>query len=109
MSEPQKEHQHIHRLVIFGATGDLAARMLLPSLYFLDLDGHLPADLRIVGSARRDMDRDAFVAYVRGVLDKRSEGVKADVWDRFAARIDYVAADVTNGAGLKALADHLGG
>jgi len=39
-------------LIIFGATGDLARRMLFPSLYFLDLDGMLPEGLRIVGAAR---------------------------------------------------------
>ena len=42
----------ISTLVLFGATGDLARRMLLPSLYGLDYDGLLPDDLRIVGTAR---------------------------------------------------------
>ncbi len=39
-------------LIMFGATGDLARRMLFPSLYFLDVDGLLPPNLRIVGAAR---------------------------------------------------------
>ena len=38
--------------VIFGATGDLARRMLFPSLYFLDMDGLLPSALKIIGAAR---------------------------------------------------------
>ena len=47
--------------IIFGATGDLARRMLFPSLYFLDMDGLLPAGLQIIGAARsrtkrRDMN-----------------------------------------------------
>ena len=99
----------IQRLVIFGATGDLAARMLLPSLYFLDADRLLPDGLKIIGSARSAMDRDAFVAQVRGVMDKRSEGVDEAVWARFAARLDYCAADVTRGAGLKDLSGLIGG
>ena len=39
-------------MVLFGATGDLARRMLIPSLYFLDADGFLPEGFRIVGTAR---------------------------------------------------------
>ena len=44
------------RLILFGATGDLAQRMLLPSLCALHGEGLLPADLRIVGTARSDLD-----------------------------------------------------
>jgi glucose-6-phosphate 1-dehydrogenase len=43
-------------LLLFGATGDLARRMLLPSLCALDADGLLPETLRIVGTARSPMD-----------------------------------------------------
>jgi glucose-6-phosphate 1-dehydrogenase len=106
MSDPAHP---IERLVIFGATGDLAARMLLPSLYFLDADKLLADGLKIIGSARSAMDREAFVAHVRGIMDKRSEGVDEAVWTRFAARLDYCAADVTKGAGLKALSEQIAG
>ena len=106
MSDPSAQ---IERLVIFGATGDLAARMLLPSLYFLDADGLLPPGVKVIGSARSAMDREAFVALVRAVMDKRSEGVDETVWKRFAARLDYCAADVTRGAGLKTLAEQIAG
>src|SRR6478672_7111159 len=47
-------------LLMFGATGDLARRMLLPSLYGLDSDGLLPDDLRIIGTARTELDDAAF-------------------------------------------------
>jgi len=47
-------------LLPFGATGDLARRMLLPSLYGLDSDGLLPAGLRIVATARTKLDDDEF-------------------------------------------------
>ena len=99
----------IERLVIFGATGDLAARMLLPSLYFLDADNLLAAELRIVGSARSQMSRAAFLDYVREVLARRPEGLDAQVWKRFSARLDYLAADVTRGEGLKDIAAEIGG
>ena len=46
----------VSKLLLFGATGDLAKRMLLPSLYNLHADGLLPPDLQIIGSARGDLD-----------------------------------------------------
>ena len=49
-------------LILFGATGDLARRMLLPSLFGLHADGLIAPDLRIIGTARSDEDRDAFRA-----------------------------------------------
>jgi glucose-6-phosphate 1-dehydrogenase len=50
-------------LILFGATGDLAARMLLPSLYALDRDGLLPDGLRIVATARSAHDDASFRAH----------------------------------------------
>ncbi|HZZ87321.1 MAG TPA: glucose-6-phosphate dehydrogenase, partial [Caulobacteraceae bacterium] len=83
------EARAIERLVIFGATGDLAARMLLPSLYFLDLDGLLPEGLKIIGSARSDLSQAKFAEHVHGILEKRPEGLDEKVWARFQARLDY--------------------
>src|SRR5277367_2239805 len=93
----------IQRLVIFGATGDLAARMLLPSLYFLDLDGHLPDALKIIGSARSDLTKVKFADHVHDILKQRPEGLDDKVWARFKDRLDYCKADVTSGAGMKPL------
>ena len=47
-------------LLLFGATGDLSRRMLLPSLYGLDSDGLLPDGLRVIGTARTKLDDAAF-------------------------------------------------
>jgi glucose-6-phosphate 1-dehydrogenase len=99
----------IERLAVFGATGDLAARMLLPALYFLDFDGLLPAAVKVIGSARAEMDRDAYLERIRNTLLARPEGLDEAVWSRFAARLDYCPADVTRPEGLKALAERLGG
>ncbi|HEY5107927.1 MAG TPA: glucose-6-phosphate dehydrogenase [Caulobacteraceae bacterium] len=99
----------IERLVIFGATGDLAGRMLLPALYFLDLDGLLPAAVKIMGSARTVMDRDAYVDRVRKGLVARPEGLDETAWARFSARLDYCPADVASAKGLGDLATRLGG
>ena len=53
-------------LLLFGATGDLASRMLLPSLYALDSDDLLPAELRIIGTARTELDDAGFRQRARG-------------------------------------------
>ncbi|MBA3810408.1 MAG: glucose-6-phosphate dehydrogenase [Caulobacteraceae bacterium] len=98
----------IERLVIFGATGDLAGRMLLPALYFLDLDGLLPPGLKIIGSARAPMGRKAYVERVRKTLADRTEGPDEAAWARFSARLDYCPADVAQPSTLAVLAETLG-
>jgi glucose-6-phosphate 1-dehydrogenase len=82
-------------IVIFGATGDLALRMLYPSLYFLDQDGLLAKGLRILGCSRTELENEAFVARIREAVALRAEGGKLDdrAWTRFAARLAYVAGD----------------
>src|SRR5213075_557088 len=52
-------------LIIFGGTGDLAMRKLLPALYFRNRDGDLHPDSRIIGVARQDLSREEFVAHVK--------------------------------------------
>jgi glucose-6-phosphate 1-dehydrogenase len=99
----------IERLVIFGATGDLAARMLLPSLYFLDSEGLLPEALRIVGSARTEMTPEAYVDSVRADLAARAGAVDPLVWERFARRLDYRQADVSRPEGLAGVAQAVDG
>ncbi|MBA3895799.1 MAG: glucose-6-phosphate dehydrogenase [Sphingomonadaceae bacterium] len=81
-------------LVLFGATGDLAQRMLFPSLYNLDCDGLLPGGFRIIGSARSALERDAFRAQVLDSL-KPLELFAEDRAARFLERVDYcrVSAD----------------
>jgi glucose-6-phosphate 1-dehydrogenase len=94
------ESRPIERVVIFGATGDLAARMLLPSLYYLDADGLLPGPLKIVGSARTVMSPEAYVERVRRDLETRVDDLDEAVWARFAQRLDYSDADVSRPEGF---------
>jgi glucose-6-phosphate 1-dehydrogenase len=97
-------------IVLFGGTGDLAQRMLLPSLYFLDVDGFLPADLKILATARAELTRDGFVELAHAAVAERSAGgLSEEAWTRFAARLDYAAADATRADGIEALATHLKG
>lgn len=96
-------------IVLFGATGDLARRMLLASLYFLDADGFLPKGFRIVATARADLTREAFLKQTHETLSERPEGLDDAVWKRFAERLNYVGADATTAEGAQALKPALEG
>jgi glucose-6-phosphate 1-dehydrogenase len=80
-------------LIIFGATGDLARRMLLPSLYFLERDGLLDRRLRVIGAARAELDQTAFRSLVRGALLERGEKLDEATWRSFGNRLGYCRVD----------------
>lgn len=94
-------------LVIFGATGDLSRRMLLPALYFLDADGQLPEHLRIIGAARSGLSDDAFRQMAREAVAARAETIDETVWTRFCARMAYRSADLSDDKSLKPLCELL--
>ena len=100
----------VSTLLLFGATGDLARRMLLPSLYGLDRDGLLPADLKIVGTARTGLSNDEYRARAREALQEHlPDGFfTADAADHFLKRLSYVALDATDPAGFPKLAEAVG-
>jgi glucose-6-phosphate 1-dehydrogenase len=100
----------VHNLLLFGATGDLARRMLLPSLYGLHADGLLPADLRIVGTARSDHSDDEYRGIARDALQAHLAGDFYDqaLADRFLDRVHYVALDIGDQAGFTRLAKAVG-
>ena len=56
--------------VVFGGTGDLAVRKLLPALYLRDRDGQLPAETRIVAVSRAGLDDDGYRDKIRGELPR---------------------------------------
>src|SRR5689334_5754122 len=95
--------------VIFGATGDLARRMLFPSLYFLDADGLLPGGLRIIGAARSLLSDDQFRAQVEEWVRERAGAFfSKEAWGQFAKRLAYAAGDATDAASYVTLREKLG-
>ncbi len=94
-------------LTIFGATGDLAQRMLLPSLYGLQRDGLLPKQLRILGSARSEINAEAFRQTVAETIEQRVAANERDETSLRALleRIDYCAAAIDDDASMGILAD----
>ncbi len=96
-------------LVLFGGGGDLAMRMLLPSLYFLEHDGLLPDGLKIIGAARSEESREDYVAKVKASVESKADGFWSDsAWKRLEARLDYLAVDATSAESLKPLKDKVG-
>ena len=94
--------------VIFGATGNLATRKLLPALCQLDDAGRLHDDLRFIAFARRDWQHADWLAHLDRVLrEQLGERLKPEVFARFAARFDYVAGDLNDSQAYRRLMDEL--
>jgi glucose-6-phosphate 1-dehydrogenase len=97
-------------MVLFGASGDLSHRKIVPALYNLALDGGLPDDFKLVGFARSAFSDDAFRANMRDSVAKNSRRKPIDekVWSDFAKRIFYVVGDNDNPQSFEALNKRLG-
>jgi glucose-6-phosphate 1-dehydrogenase len=94
-------------LVIFGASGDLSRRKLLPGLYNLFLDEVLPERFAIVGTGRSRVDDNAFRELARRSIQEFSrQPLEAEAWSRFASRLAYVTAE-TGETPLSALSERL--
>jgi glucose-6-phosphate 1-dehydrogenase len=97
-------------IVVFGATGDLSRRKILPSLYRRLLAQQMPADARVIGAARSDLDRGAFRNLVREALDEFVDpgDLRPEVVDQFLQSVDYVTIDAAGDGGWQDLASCLG-
>jgi len=92
-----------HVIVLFGATGDLAARKLLPGFFRLAEVGLMPADFRIVGTSRRAVSDDDFRTHAHDVIAEfgRSEPA-GTAWTDFSARLSYASSDASDMSALAA-------
>ncbi|HEY1366552.1 MAG TPA: glucose-6-phosphate dehydrogenase [Gaiellaceae bacterium] len=88
-------------VVIFGASGDLTSKKLLPALYSLAYRRLLPDRFAVVGVARSDGDDDSFRDDMKEAVKKHArDPFRDDVWEPLAEGIRYVAADFSDEAGL---------
>src|SRR5438067_8761848 len=95
-------------IVIFGATGDLTHRKLVPALYNLAADGDLPPAVMIVGFARRPKSDDEFRSDLEQATRNFSrQGVRDEIWKNFAQSIFYHQSEFGDESGYKALAKRL--
>src|SRR6476646_5648623 len=95
-------------IVIFGATGDLTHRKLVPALYNLAADGELSPGVVIVGFARRDKSDDEFRRDLEESTRKFSrQAVRDEIWKTAAQSIFYNQSEFDDEAGYKSLAERL--
>lgn len=115
LSNPLREGLRYERspdpciMVIFGASGDLTRRKLIPALYNLAYDGLLPPGFTIVGVARRPYSDDEFRQRLRTAVERfsRRQPIDPDVWETFAQGIFYFAADFRDPSAYPKLGDTL--
>jgi glucose-6-phosphate 1-dehydrogenase len=92
-------------LVIFGGTGDLARRKILPGLFRRFLSGQMPDGARIIGAARSDIDRDGYRQMIREAIAEfgGDEASQTDCIERFLAQLYYIPVDAKGDGGWKEL------
>ena len=95
-------------VVIFGATGDLTHRKLVPALYNLAVDGELPTNVKIIGFARRDKSDDVFRAGLKELNQQVSRsGHNEETWNDFEKNVHYHQSEFQDVDGYKKLGDRL--
>lgn len=94
-------------LVIFGGTGDLARRKILPGLFRRFLAGQMPPNSRVIGAARSDLTTDGYRDLIRDAIAEfgGDEASKTEQLNAFLGCLEYVAIDAKGEGGWAALAD----
>ena len=97
-------------IAIFGASGDLTQRKIMPALYSLAVRGLLPQRFGIVGVSRTEMTADEFRERMKqAIVEHARDDFREDVWEQLAEGMSYVAADFGEEGGEDALIDCLNG
>lgn len=95
--------------IIFGGTGDLTQRKIMPALYNLFIEGWLPKNFAVIGSSSSDMNRDEYIQLMHSSIDKFSRSGKAqkEDWEKFASHLQFQLADITNSESFEAFHGYL--
>ncbi len=97
-----------HTFVIFGASGDLTRRKLIPALYHLYRRQRLPAETRILGCARSEFtDAQWRESLAQSTAELTGESLDADAWQAFAQRVGYLSLDIGRPEDFQRLAQRL--
>ncbi len=97
------------RLLLFGGTGDLAARYLFPALAALAGAGRLPEKFSVLASGSRDMGEEDFRAHVRQALADHGPDLPDDAVDRVVGMVSYRQADITDHGAVANLVEEVPG
>ncbi len=112
-TDPRTDLPRDQVIVLFGATGDLAKRKLLPGMFHLARVGLMPERFRIVGAARKPIEVDEFRELARAAVEASSRrSLDAEAWDRFADSLRFVGVGdgfEQLGAAIGAAREELGG
>lgn len=97
-------------IVIFGASGDLTARKLIPAIYNLAFDNLLPSDFFLIGYGRKPIPDDEFRQVATDAVKEFSRReLNQDVWDHVVANTSYVAGGYDDPEAFQRLAEHIAG
>ncbi len=95
-------------LVIFGASGDLTQRKLVPAIYQMKLDRRLPPEITVVGVARREWSHDYFREQMREGVEEFGGGIGSEEkWQEFAQGLFYCPGDIDKPEGYQRLKEFL--
>ena len=95
-------------IIIFGASGDLTRRKLIPALFALHEQGRLPSTTRVVGYARRPYTDETFRDLVRdGTMSAHSDDAGAGHWESFSRMLTYFRGNLDQPDDFERLAEHL--
>ena len=97
-------------IVIFGASGDLTARKLVPALYHLYREKQMAEPFRIIGVARREKSSESWREEMLEALQQfsRTKPIDPEVWKPFSANLLYCEGDISDAMTYKKLAEQLG-
>ncbi|MDH5592514.1 MAG: glucose-6-phosphate dehydrogenase, partial [Gammaproteobacteria bacterium] len=91
-------------IIIFGATGDLSKKKLLPALYHLNIENRLTSETRIICMGRSDMSQNDWTSKVTEyVSDKARDGASPEALENFLSKISYFKCDLNNAASYQEL------
>jgi len=97
-------------IVIFGASGDLTARKLIPALYHLHLEGALPEPFRVIGFARREKTDESWREELKAGMARFSRTrLDPAKWEEFARKVSYCRGDLNDPEAYRRLEERLNG
>lgn len=95
-------------LVLFGASGDLTRRKLVPALYRLSREKLLPPDFAVLGVSRTSYSGESFRGHLEEAMREHSSAsFDRDCWKAFASRLFYQSADIDDPEGIRSLSDRI--
>jgi len=96
-------------IVVFGGTGDLARRKLIPSLYHRFCDGQISKETKIIAASRSRLTRDEYLKVIREAYEAfaMDESFSEKKWEEFCKLVDYSPVDVTGDKDWAALGEKL--